>query len=327
MSALFSISAFLGVIIHGLDLIAQSVLLGSVLYLVLLAQPLASRLAGHATLVFAQTRRVLQIAALAEVLLVAAATALNAAVLESSLDMAWAEVASAGFVQTGMVKLAAAFAILLIASWRPLAPLATRMALILLCAAVLAAALADSHAVARLDGRAAMLLASGLHQIGAALWLGGLPCFALALARVSPADTLALIGRRYSAMAMAGVAMIVIGAVALSIGYIGSLDGFYGTAYGAMAATKGVLLGVLLLLGLGNFLSIRHFAGEGAAFGRVRRFVSIEIGIAIAILMAAASITSLPPAIDLTNDRVSFGEIMQRMAPVLPRLASPDRAR
>ncbi|HYV89624.1 MAG TPA: copper resistance protein, partial [Candidatus Polarisedimenticolia bacterium] len=40
----------------------------------------------------------------------------------------------------------------------------------------------------------------------------------------------------------------------------------------------------------------------------------------------AASITSLPPAIDLTNDRVSFGEIMERMAPVVPRLASPDRA-
>jgi len=170
-----------------------------------------------------------------------------------------------------------------------------------------------------------MLAASGLHQIGAALWLGGLPCFALALARVSPSSSLALIGRRYSAMAMAGVAMIVVGAVALSIGYIGSLDGFYGTAYGAMAATKGVLLGVLLLLGLGNFLSIRHFAGEAAAFGRVRRFVVVEIGIAIAILMAAASITSLPPAIDLTNDRVSFGEIMERMAPVLPRLASPDR--
>jgi len=326
MSALFSISAFLSVIIHGLDLIAQSVLLGSVFYLLLLAQPLAARLGVNALLILAQTRRVIQYAAIAEILLIATSTALNAAVLQSSLDMAWGDIASAGFVHTGTAKLAAALAMLLIASWRPLEYLSTRAALALLCIAVIAAALADSHAVARLDGRAAMLAASALHQIGAALWLGGLPCFALALANVSPGSSLALIGRRYSTMAMAGVAMIVIGAVALSIGYIGSLDGFYGTAYGAMAATKGALLGVLLLLGLGNFLSIRHFAGEAESFGRVRRFVGIEIGIAVAILMAAASITSLPPAIDLTNDRVSFGEIMERMAPVVPRLASPDRA-
>jgi len=326
MSALFSISAFLSVIIHGLDLIAQSVLLGSVFYLLLLAQPLAARLGVNALLILAQTRRVIQYAAIAEILLIATSTALNAAVLQSSLDMAWGDIASAGFVHTGTAKLAAALAMLLIASWRPLEYLSTSAALALLCIAVIAAALADSHAVARLDGRAAMLAASALHQIGAALWLGGLPCFALALANVSPGSSLALIGRRYSTMAMAGVAMIVIGAVALSIGYIGSLDGFYGTAYGAMAATKGALLGVLLLLGLGNFLSIRHFAGEAASFGRVRRFVGIEIGIAVAILMAAASITSLPPAIDLTNDRVSFGEIMERMAPVVPRLASPDRA-
>jgi copper resistance protein D len=326
MSALFSISAFLSVIIHGLDLIAQSVLLGSVFYLLLLARPLAARLGVNAVLILAQTRRVIQYAAIAEILLIASSTALNAAVLQSSLDMAWGDIVSAGFVHTGLAKLIAALAMLLIASWRPLEYLSTRAALALLCIAVIAAALADSHAVARLDGRTAMLAASALHQIGAALWLGGLPCFALALAKVAPGSSLALIGHRYSAMAMGGVAMIVIGAVALSLGYIGSLDGFYGTAYGAMAATKGALLGVLLLLGLGNFLSIRHFAGEASSFGRVRRFVGIEIGIAVAILMAAASITSLPPAIDLANDRVSFGEIMQRMAPVVPRLASPDRA-
>ncbi len=326
MSALFSISAFLSVILHGFDLIAQSVMLGSVLYLLLLAEPLAASLGQASALVLAQTRRVMQIAAWAEILLVGTGTVLNAAVLQNSLDMSWGDVASAGFVHTGLVKLAAALAIALIASWRPLAALFSRVALAILCLAVLAAALADSHAVARLDGRAAMLLASALHQAGAALWLGGLPCFALALARVASPQSLALIGRRYSAMAMAGVAMIVIGAVALSVGYIGAIDGFYGTAYGAMAATKGVLLGVLLLLGLGNFLSIRHFAGEASAFGRVRRFVGIEIGIAIAILMAAASITSLPPAVDLTSDRVSLGEIMDRMAPVVPRLASPDRA-
>jgi copper resistance protein D len=325
MSALFSVFGFLSVILHGFDLIAQSVTLGSILFLLLLAIPLAPYLGRDGATVLGISRRAIQIAAFADILIMLAATAINALVLQSSLDAPWSEVIAADFVISGAVKILAMAAILLIARWQPLTSVRNGAALAILSAVVLAAALADSHAMARLDGRIPMFLVSGLHQMGAALWLGGLPCFALALSRVAPAASLAMIGRRYSAMAMAGVAMIVIGAVFLSIGYIGSVDGFYGTAYGAMAATKGVLLGVLLLLGLGNFLSIRHFAGEAAAFARVRRFVVVEIGIAIAILMAAASITSLPPAIDLTNDRVSFGEIVDRMMPVVPRLASPDR--
>ncbi len=326
MSALFSISGFLGVILHGLDLVAQSVLLGSVLYLLLLVAPLAPRLGRDTVLLLGQVRRAIVISAAAEIVLVACATALNAAVLQSTLEMAWADVLTTGFVCSGAAKIAAALLMLLVAALARLEGLPARAMLALLGLAVLLAALADSHATARLTDRSAMFAVSALHQIGAALWLGGLPCFALALARLSPAGALVIIGRRYSAMAMGGVALIVIGAVFLSIGYVGSLAGFYGTAYGAMAATKGALLGVLLLLGLGNFLSIRHFAGDGAIFGRVRRFVIVEIGIAIAILMAAASITSLPPAIDLTADRVSFGEIMERMKPELPRLSSPDRA-
>ena len=325
MSALFSIFGFLSVILHGLDLIAQSVLLGSILFLLLLALPLAPRLGLDIGLVLSATRRVIQIAALSGAALVCAGTLLNAAVLQSSLETPWSDVVSAGFVLAGLVKLLATILILLLASWRPLTLPLMRAGLATLAAVILLAALADSHATARLEDRSGMFLVSGLHQAGAALWLGGLPCFALALARVRTANSLALIGRRYSALAMAGVGMIILGAVFLSIGYVGSLGGFYGTAYGAMAATKGVLLGVLLLLGLGNFLSIRHFAGDAAVFGRVRRFVIVEIGIAIAVLMAAASITSLPPAIDLTSDRVSLSDIGQRMMPVPPRLASPDR--
>jgi copper resistance protein D len=42
--------------------------------------------------------------------------------------------------------------------------------------------------------------------------------------------------------------------------------------------------------------------------------------------MAAASITSMPPAVDLVNDRVSFAELVERMAPTTPRLQSPDHA-
>jgi putative copper resistance protein D len=325
VSALFSIFGFLSVILHGLDLLAQTTLLGSILFLLFLALPLGARLGHDGDLIQSGTRRIIQVAGLAGIAVVFAGAALNAAVLQSSLDVPWSAVASAGFVACALVKVLATAAILLLVAWRPLNATATITALAALSTLILAATLADSHAMARIDGRAAMFLASGLHQVGAALWLGGLPCFVLALGRVRPPKALAMIGRRYSILAVVGVGLISVGAVFLSVGYIGSLDGFYGTAYGAMAATKGVLLSVLLLLGLGNFLSIRYFAGDDGSFGRVRRFAIVEIGIAVAVLMAAASITSLPPAVDLTVGRVSLGEIAQRMKPELPRLSSPDR--
>jgi len=48
-----------------------------------------------------------------------------------------------------------------------------------------------------------------------------------------------------------------------------------------------------------------------------------EIGIGITAILAAASLTSQPPAADLKFDRVTAGEIYHRMKPVWPRLSSP----
>src|SRR5882724_12127526 len=152
MSALFSIFGFLSVILHGLDLIAQSVLLGSILFLLLLALPLAPRLGHDIGLVLSATRRVIQIAALSGAALVCAGTLLNAAVLQSSLEMPWSDVVSAGFVLAGLVKLLATILILLLASWRPLTLPLMRASLAALAAVILLAALADSHATARLEG-------------------------------------------------------------------------------------------------------------------------------------------------------------------------------
>jgi putative copper resistance protein D len=125
---------------------------------------------------------------------------------------------------------------------------------------------------------------------------------------------------------MIGVAMIVVGALVFVPMYIGSLDAVYGTAYGAMVVTKSVMFGMLVLLGFANFRSVRRFTADGAAVERVRRFVEVEMGVGFALLMAAASITSMPPAVDLVDDRVSFAELAERMAPTPPRLQSPDHA-
>jgi putative copper resistance protein D len=326
LSTLFDIFGFLSVILHGFDLIAQTVVLGSVLFLLLLAEPLAPALGPEAGDLRRATRRIIRASALAGVVVVVLATALNATILAGSLDLPWPAVLHADFVMAGAAKALAILAILLLAGRGAARKRWPGPVLLLLCGVVLAAALADSHAAARLDGKLAMFAATALHETGAALWLGGLPCFALALRRIASPAAAAAIGRRFSALSATGVGMIVIGAAMIAVGFIGSVEGVYGTAYGAMAATKAVLLGLLLLVGLVNNFAVRRFAAGGPPIALVRRLVEVEMGLGIAVLMAAASITSLPPAVDLTTDRVSLAEIAQRMAPAVPRMASPDHA-
>jgi putative copper resistance protein D len=106
---------------------------------------------------------------------------------------------------------------------------------------------------------------------------------------------------------------------------VGSWEGFYGTAYGVMVGAKIAMF--LMLLGLGgmNFLLVERLRGNPATpVNRLKRFAEVEVGIGFTIFFAAASLTSVPPAVDLTQDRVSFHEIVERNTPVWPRLTSPD---
>jgi putative copper resistance protein D len=59
---------------------------------------------------------------------------------------------------------------------------------------------------------------------------------------------------------------------------------------------------------------------------RLKRFAEIEIGIGFTIFFAAASLTSVPPAVDLTTDRVTWHEIVERNTPRIPDLTSPDHS-
>jgi copper resistance protein D len=201
---------------------------------------------------------------------------------------------------------------------------ARRLALLLGALALLAATSAGSHAVARTESRAMLLAATALHQAGAALWLGGLPALLGAL-RLSP-GTAGLVGRRYSRFAALGVGLILLGSLGYWLGYIGGLEALYGTAYGAMAGTKMLLLGLLLLLGLGNWLLLHRLRAVPDGVARVRRFVECEMAAGLAVLALAASLTSVPPAADLPEDRVTWAEITGRFTPAWPRLSSPGHA-
>ena len=322
MNTLFDTFGFASVVLRGLELVAQTVLLGSVLFALLIAVPFTS-IAGFDAL-WTDARRVIRVAAIAMLAIVIVAAALKAAVLAATLGSTLADAAGARFVLEAGLKVLAAIVILL--STRSLSVYSAGIAMAICSAVILAADIWSSHAAARLTDSALLASATAAHELGAALWLGGLPCFYLALAQISDAEMAVRIGRRYSAMAIAGVTLIAAGAVIFSLRYIGSPSAVYGTAYGAMAATKTMLFGALLALGFANFYALHHIAPNRTTQRRVGRFVGVEMGIGFAVLMAAGSITSMPPAVDLTDDRVTLADLGARMAPAMPRLESPDHA-
>jgi putative copper resistance protein D len=76
-----------------------------------------------------------------------------------------------------------------------------------------------------------------------------------------------------------------------------------------------------------NFLVVEQLRGDPhMSILRLRRFAEVEIGVGLTVLFAAASLTSQPPGADLTQDRASWHEIVERLTPQWPRFASPDHA-
>ncbi len=324
MSLLVDLFGYLSIVLHGLTIVAQSMTLGGVLFLVLLARPFAHRLAEGDAILRGATRITLY-SAVAMTVVEILGNGLQVAVLMQTVDLPFLDVMQANFAVAALVKVACAALIVLLLATRGAPDRATGLVLLALGAVELAAATMTTHAAARLQPSLLLLAVEWLHQLGAAIWIGGIPCFVLALARVQDGAGWRLVGARFSRLSMAGVGCILLSGTTMFIVYIGSLPAFYGTSFGVMVGAKIAMFGMLLALGAGNFLVTERLRRDPrASVVRMKRFAEVEIGIGFSIFFAAASLTSVPPAVDLTQDRVTWQEILQRNAPVWPRLASPD---
>jgi len=326
MALLLDVFGFLSVVLRGLVLTAQSLAIGGIAFLVLLAHPLRTQLGASGAAVFERCRRLLLWSAIAFAALELVFVLLECLVLAGTVDISLAAAFGADFARFGMTAAAASVLAAALAR-RPLEGLRFA-ALPVLALVMLLAQAATSHAAAQLNGRAPLMLADLLHMAAAAAWIGGIPYLLLALGRAGDGAAQARIGRRFSLIALGAVAVLIAAGLGMAVPYIGSLDAIYGTAYGVMVATKVLLLLGLLLLGGMNYLLVERVRrAPGTPVLRLKRFAEVEIGLGFTVLFAAASLTSQPPAVDLTTDRASLHEIAQRLTPHWPRFESPDHAR
>jgi putative copper resistance protein D len=324
MSLLIDIFGFLAIMLRGVVVAAQSIALGGIGFLLLLALPLRGELGAVAPVILERTRRWIGLAAWAVVAIQAVRLAVATATLTETTGLSLAGLWGADYFIAGTLSIAAA---LVVAIASRSASRGATVVMVLGGAGLLLASALTSHAVARFEDQLALGLAGALHQLGAAIWIGGLPFFLFALARTEGTPGIAAVGRRYSLLSMGSVAAILAGGVAFGFGYFDSPEAVWGTAYGLMVSTKVLLFVGLLLFGLANFRLVERLRRDPATPAiRLRRFAEVEMGIGVTIFFAAASLTSLPPAIDLVQDRVTLTEIAARLVPQAPLLTSPEHA-
>lgn len=316
MELLLDLFGYLSIVLHGLGIVAQSIMVGGVVFLLAVVRPLGLAGSSGARLAI----RITLASAFGLVATTGLSLALQAAVLMDTVGLGLTQALGAQSALAGLAKagLALLLAVLLLLR-RPMPPLSPA---VVLAGLSLVAASLTTHAAARIEDRSWLLAATLMHQVGAALWIGGIPAFLAMLAHGADARA---VGARFSAISMTGVACLLLGAAIIWIGYIQEPAALWGTAYGAMVSAKIALLLMLLGLGAGNFLLVRRLRVDpSASVSRLRRFAEAELGIGIAVFLAASSLTSVPPAVDLRQDRVTWAEILERNTLGWPRLVSPD---
>ena len=316
MARLLQVFGFLSVLFRGATLTFQSLAIGGIVFLIFVVRRVNENSAALQQACLRWIRR----AAIALAAMQISYVLANSIILRQSADMSLREVAGANFVHAGAIGIVSALAVIALTA----AKRSTSYTDLLLPAvAIITSSVMTSHSIARLDYRAPLVAFTFLHQAATAVWLGGLPYLLIAIRRAPAADFARQLSARFSQLALVSVAVLASAGLLLSFAYVGSFKAVYGTSYGAMVATKVLLFGLLLFLGALNFQLVRRRPAS-SILASLRRFGEAEIGIGVTVILTAASLTSLPPAADLTHDRVTGQEIFARMSPRSPRFASPS---
>ena len=315
MVRLLQIFGFLSVLFRGATLSFESLTIGGIVFLNFVARNADSPSQEMNQICLRWIRRAAVALAVMQLAYILASTL----ILMQSADMTLGDVSGANFVLAGILAIASALTIAALAGSLPRINYAF---LFLPALLILVSSVMTSHAMARLDYRVPLAVVTALHQGATAAWLGGLFYLLISIPRSPDNEFARQLVARFSRLALISVAVLAAAGITLGFAYVGSLDAIYGTSYGIMVATKVVLFGALLLLGALNF-QIARSPASSAVIASLKRFGEAEIGIGITVILTAASLTSLPPAVDLKTDRVYAREIAARLAPQVPRLASP----
>lgn len=318
-------------ILGALALVAQAVMLGGVAFLLGLARPQGWLLGPAGEAVQADAARIAAWAALALVLAAGGVVALRVVLAAeaqgvpltslSPLSPPVLSVLKGGLALAGLVRIA--IALLLAATLFGFGGRAPGWLLVPLAAAVLAAGLASGlapHGTMRPELAALLLGASALHQLGAALWIGGLPCLLAALRRAPDDAAAAAIGTGFARLALLGAGCVAAGGAVLAWGYVGDFPAVYGTAYGALVGAKLAVFVALLLVGLAGLRTLGRLQRRWGGVARLRRLARLGFALGLLLFALTARLAVTPPSVTQPHERVSLSVLIERHMPWWLRL-------
>jgi copper resistance protein D len=295
----------------------EALLLGGIFFLWIVARPIAGGAAVEAS-----CRRGIRAAAAGMALAEAASLFISSAELATGSGLTFKELVTTSFFIAGSIAILCSAAL-----WTcgRVGGRVAKVAMLPLGLLLLACTVSASHAMARMENRSLLALLTAAHHIGTAAWVGAMPFFLISLKRAPGVEEARAMASRYSRMAMFSAAALILAGIGMAWFYVGSWNGLYGTTYGVVLLAKVYLLLLMAALGAGNWLIVRRLDNDPLPLlARLRRFAEVEIGLGFTAVLAAASLTAQPPAVDISAaDRLTPHEIYARLHPELPRLKSP----
>jgi len=186
------------------------------------------------------------------------------------------------------------------------------------------------HAAGRFDNKLFLMALTVLHEVGAALWLGGIAQLLSiwTIKHRNPAMHIewTQLLSRFSIFGVASVTILLSTGVPMGWIYIHTFDGLIGTGYGNLLTVKISLLCMVLCFANYNYRAARYarLTGFNAyTNNRVPYFIEAEAFILVSILFTAAALSSQPPSADIPNLTVPFSEVVETFKPRIPRTTSP----
>lgn len=166
------------------------------------------------------------------------------------------------------------------------------------------AALAGGAAVAGLTATShawaagpVAVLADWLHLAAASVWVGGLPCLAVTLARLKTREAGSPVVTAFSRWAAASLALVAITGLYGAYLHVPDLRALLDTGYGRWLLAKVALVLALVALGAVNrYRILPRLASARGALRRLQLSVRAEVVVAAAVLLSAAGLALSPPA-------------------------------
>jgi copper transport protein len=160
------------------------------------------------------------------------------------------------------------------------------------------------HAAAATNARGLGMVADGLHVLGASGWLGSLACLALV---GLPAAAHATEGRwqgvagmvaAFSPVALVCAGIVLLTGVVTAWLRLGAISPLWTSAYGRVLLLKLALMLGLAGTGAYNWLRVRPTLGTSEATMRLRKSVTVELAVGIAVIAVTAVLVALPTPLD-----------------------------